>query len=403
MEIKKLAVGCSMLLIFTGCSRVDAFSFLQDDPFASRISSASKLGLPPVPIPEDNPQNPAKIQLGQLLFNDLRFSATGDVGCVTCHALEKAGTDGLTTSRGINGLTGTRNSPPTVNAAFFSEMFWDGRVPDFEEQSKGPPVNPVEMGLASYEPIVEIMRTDRIYRQLLEEAFAIDPAMVTIDHFAKAVAAFERTLVAGNSRFDRWYFENKPTLTEQEIRGFDVFIGDGRCVSCHVIETDQALFTDNKFHNIGVGINKLPTPEVEEVVAEFLDGEYTDLQLDQVLLMNDKVSELGRFAKIREIPFTGAFKTSTLRNIELTAPYMHDGSLKTLEETVLHYNRGGASSDIEPVNPYLSGGIRVLDLTEDQIADLVAFMKTLTSEVYEQEIRASDHRNGHQLSGGTTR
>ncbi len=338
------------------------------------------LGLPPVPIPPDNPQTPEKIALGEELFHDMRFSTTGEVSCSTCHDADKAFTDSpLTTSEGINKLTGTRNAPTVVNAAYFATQFWDGRSPSLEDQSLHPFVNPVEMGLADHQPILDVIRSDPGYQKQFAEVFGVEGGDITMDHVTKAIAAFERTQIAGDSPFDRWYYAgDHNALTEQQKRGFDLFINQGRCVSCHVVEQTQALFTDNRFHNIGVGINDIQH-DVPELADEFLKADMTLSEVDVEVLSDARTSELGRFAISHGFDDLGSFKTPTLRNVAVTAPYMHDGSIATLREVVDHYNNGGVTHEGDPVNDFLSGGIRPLDLTDDEIDDLVAFMEALTS------------------------
>jgi cytochrome c peroxidase len=339
------------------------------------------LGLPALDVPKDNAITKEKVLLGEKLFNDTRFSSTGKISCATCHNASKAFTDSpLKTSKGINDLQGTRNAPTVLNAAFNHSQFWDGRSPTLENQALHPFINSVEMGLKDHQPILDIVRGDPAYQEAFRKAFAVDPKKVDMGDVTRAIATFERTLIDANSRFDRWYYKGEPTLTQKEIKGFQVFIGNGRCVSCHVIEQTSALFTDQKFHNIGVGINRVPEADVIQLAQEFLNARYNREQVDEKVLKNTRTSELGRFAVTRDISDMGGFKTSTLRNIDLTAPYMHDGSLKTLDDVVEHYNRGGASSDKETVNPYLSGGIRPLNLTSEEKRDLVAFLKTLTSK-----------------------
>ena len=344
---------------------------------------AEPLGLPPVPIPADNPQTPEKIALGDKLFHDARFSGDGTISCSTCHANEKAFTDSpRKTSRGIGGQFGTRNAPTVLNAAYFHLLFWDGRATSLEDQSQNPIVNPIEMGLPNYEPLLKIVREDPAYSEAFKKVFNATDAGITMEHVKKAIGSYERTLISGDSPFDRWYFRHEDgAISDAAKRGFEVFVGQGRCVSCHVIEQDQALFTDNRFHNIGVGINKIQ-PETPRLVAEFLTAKAAGASVDKSVLSDPKTSDLGRFAVTTHFDEIGAFKTSTLRNIAVTPPYMHDGSLKTLKDVVKHYNDGGKSAGDPSVNPYLSGGIRPLNLTEQQMDDLVAFLETLTSPAY---------------------
>jgi cytochrome c peroxidase len=349
-----------------------------------------QLGLPPVPIPADNPQTPDKIALGEQLFHDLRFSKTGDVSCATCHDAEKAFTDSpLKTSEGINKLTGTRNAPTVVNAAYFTTQFWDGRSPTLEDQALHPFVNPVEMALDSHQPILDIVRTDPDYAQAFQQVFGKTGDEITMDEVTRAIAAFERTQVAGDSPFDRWYYGGDASaLTEQQQRGFDLFINQGRCVSCHVIEQTQALFTDNRFHNVGVGINDIQS-DVPDLAGEFIRADLELSEVDVKVLSDARTSELGRFAVTTGFDDLGSFKTSTLRNIAVTAPYMHDGSLETLRDVVVHYNNGGVTNEGDPVNDFLSGGIRPLNLDDDQIDDLVAFLEALTSPQFAELAEAA--------------
>ena len=348
---------------------------------ASRAAESSPpQGLPPVPQPENNQPTADKIALGDKLFHDKRFSSTGEVSCATCHDDAKAFADGpLKVSKGINDLTGTRNAPTVVNSAYFTTQFWDGRSPTLEDQALHPFVNPVEMGLKDHQPILDICRTDPEYVAAFEKVFGKSGEGITMDEVTMAIAAFERTKVAGDSPFDRWRFGGQAdALSEEQKRGFDVFLNEGRCVSCHRIEETQALFTDNRFHNIGVGINDVQQ-DVPRLAGAFIKAKITVSEVDVKVLTDQKTSEMGRFAVTSYFDDLGAFKTPTLRNVAVTAPYMHDGSLETLEEVVLHYNNGGVTVEGDPVNDFLSGGIRPLNLTDQQIDDLVAFMEALTS------------------------
>jgi cytochrome c peroxidase len=338
------------------------------------------LGLPAVPIPEDNPQTPEKVELGELLFHDDRFSSTGEVSCATCHDAGKAFTDSpLTVSEGIDKLTGTRNAPTVVNAAYFTTQFWDGRSPSLEDQALHPFLNPVEMGLESHQPILDIVRTDPDYVEAFKNVFGKSGEEITMKEVTQAIAAFERTQVFGDSPFDRWYYGGDiGALTAAQQRGFDIFVNEGRCVSCHIVEQTQALFTDNRFHNIGVGINDIQD-DVPKLAKAFLKADATASEVDVKVLTDPNTSEIGRFVVTRTFDDLGSFKTPTLRNIAVTAPYMHDGSVETLRDAVVHYNNGGVTVEGDPVNDFLSGGIRPLNLTDEQIDDLVAFMEALTS------------------------
>jgi cytochrome c peroxidase len=351
---------------------------------------AEPLGLPPVPVPADNPQTPAKIALGDRLFHEKRFSSDGKVSCATCHARDKAFTDHRSVSEGHNGLLGTRNAPTVINAAYMETLFWDGREPDLEGQSKQPPVNPVEGGLADHEALLGIIRDDPSYVEAFREVFGVGAGDITIDHYAEAIASFERTQIAGDSPFDRYQFGGDETaMSEAAIRGLAVYTGQGRCVSCHIIEEDQALFTDNRFHNIGVGFKNI-RGRVGVIAGEFLKAKNAGADVDKTVLADPDASELGRFAVSEDINQVGAFKTATLRNIELTPPYMHDGSQETLEDMVEFYNNGGRVSEDDPFSPFLSGGIRPLNLSEQQKQDLIEFLKALTSPTVAEAVTSVD-------------
>ncbi|HPA45432.1 MAG TPA: cytochrome c peroxidase [bacterium] len=347
------------------------------------------LGLPPVPYPENNPQTPEKIALGEKLFLDSRFSTTKEVSCSTCHLPEKAFTDSpLKVSEGIKKLTGTRNSPTVLNAAYATTLFLDGRSPTLEDQALHPFVNPVEMGLKDHQPILDIVRTDPDYVSAFKTVFGKSGDAVTMTEVTQAIASFERTKVAGDSPFDRWFYGGEEdALTDAQKRGYNLFVSEGRCVSCHLIEQTQALFTDNRFHNIGVGINQIQK-DVPVIAGEFLKAEATASEVDVKVLSDKRTSELGRFAVSRGFDDLGSFRTPTLRNIAVTAPYMHDGSLKTLREVVVHYNNGGVTNEGDPVNDFLSGGIRPLNLSDKQVDDLVAFLEALTSPEFAQAVKS---------------
>lgn len=351
------------------------------------------LGLPPVIYPENNPQTPEKIALGDKLFNDKRFSETGEVSCATCHDATKAFTDSpLEVSEGILGLTGTRNAPTVINSVFFETMFWDGRSPDLEDQALHPFTNPVEMGLKDHQPILEIVRTDPDYKTAFTDVFGKSGDEITMKEVTQAIASFERTKISGNSPFDRWYYGGETdALNEAQKRGFSLFINEGRCVSCHVIEQTQAIFTDNRFHNVGVGINDIQE-EIPKLAGEYIAANLTAEEVDVKVLSDKRSSELGRFALTTGFDDLGSFKTPTLRNIAATAPYMHDGSQATLRDVVVHYNNGGVTNEGDPVNDFLSGGIRPLNLSDAQIDDLVAFMEALTSPEFADAVKSTDKK-----------
>ncbi|MBI3865439.1 MAG: c-type cytochrome [Planctomycetia bacterium] len=300
------------------------------------------LGLPPVQWPDDNPYSAGKVELGRFLYFDNRLSSDSTVSCASCHAPEKAFTDAAPVSTGIKGQKGGRSAPTVINRAYSTLQFWDGRAASLEEQAKGPIANPIEMMAektadAAHAAVVKRLRGVPGYVKLFEKAFGTKEA--TIDHVAQAIATFERTVYSGNAPYDRYQAGDKKAMNESQVRGMDVFFNKAACDSCHL----GFNFTDGSYVNIGIGMDK-PKPD------------------------------LGRFIVTKREEETGAFKTPTLRDIEHTGPYMHDGSLKTLEEVVEHYDKGGIK------NPHLDQRMKPLKLTKEEKADLVAFLKALSGE-----------------------
>ncbi len=369
MKIVSLLCGLFVLFFWTG---------------ESGSGGNPLLGLPPLPIPSDNPQTPEKTALGKKLFEDTRFSGDGTISCATCHDPAKAFTDHLPVAEGINKLKGTRNSPTVINAAYYDSQFWDGRRPSLEEQSKDPFINSIEHGLGKEHDfhgfIVQVIRNDPDYVKQFQQVFGVAAEGITMDEVAKAIAAFERTVLAGDSPFDRYmYGGDKTAMSEAAIRGLDLYNGKARCQECHAISENYAIFTDNKFHNLGVGFHKIQ-PRLREIVREFKMAQEKGAELEESILTESDTSELGRFVVTGKLSDLGAFKTPSLRNIAVTGPYMHDGSLATLEEVMDLYNRGGEK------NPFL-GSVRVLDLTDQEMADLVAFMEALTSPQFQDVVK----------------
>lgn len=337
------------------------------------VEADDKLGLPPLKIPADNPQTIAKIALGKAFFNDARFSADGTISCASCHQTDKGFSDGLSVAKGINGQLGLRNTPMVLNAAYYQHLFVDGRTASLEEQALGPLLNPVEHGLKSEADIVEVVKSDEDYQRRLMQIFQVTEQQISVLHIAQAIASFERTLVAGNSAFDRYYFgRDRSQLSGSAARGLLIFRRKGNCANCHEISMDHALFSDNRFYNIGVG-----SKGINEVIDEFVAAIRKGVAPDRYELTEKQRAELGRFNVTGVIEDIGRFKTPSLRNVALTAPYMHDGSLQTLEEVVDYYDKGGDK------NCFLDPAIYPLHLTAQEKADLLAFMRALNSSWYD--------------------
>lgn len=307
------------------------------------------LGLPAIFWPDDNPYSDEKSELGRLLYFDKRLSSDGTVACASCHSLEFAFTDGRAFSRGIGGQVGGRSAPTVINSGYRTNQFWDGRVPSLKEQVKGPIANAIEMTnehdpQRAFETSIDRLKKVNGYVDRFEKVF--ETKDFTIDHIAKAIATFERTILSGNAPYDRYKAGDKSAMSESQVRGIDVFFNTAKCDSCHL----GFNFTDSSYANVGIGMDK-PNPD------------------------------LGRFNVSEDEEDKGAFKTPTLREIANTGPYMHDGRFKTLEEVVEHYDSGGVK------NPYLDRRIKPLELTKQEKQDLVSFLKALSGEGW-QHIKA---------------
>lgn len=316
-------------------------------PIGKPIAIKAPLGLPPVPIPADNPPTAETISLGRRLYYDPALSIDGTVACATCHNPALGFGDAKPVSNGVQGKTGTRNAPTVINSAYYSSQFWDGRAASLEAQAAGPMANPVEMA-HTLPGVVERLQKDAAYRDEFKKAWGAD--QITIEMVTKSIASFERTVVSGNSPFDRYYYGgDKKALSASAQRGLKLFVNPkkGNCEVCHKIGTKFALFTDNEFHNLGVGA---------DTRGEFVDK--------------------GRYAETKNEADVGSFKTPSLRNCAETAPYMHDGSMPDLKAVIDHYIGGGNS------NPYLDKEMHALDfLTGQERADLLEFLKSLTGEM----------------------
>ena len=344
--LRVLPVVVLLLLLLTGCGEKPKVAEAPAKPIGTPVSIPTPLGLPPIPIPDNNPPTAETIALGRRLYYDTHLSADNTVACANCHSPTLAFADGRPVSVGVNGKTGSRNAPTVLNAAYHPLQFWDGRAKSLEDQAGGPIQNPVEMN-QSHDVMVAKIGKMTEYQAAFDKAFG--PGPITVEKVEMAIASFERTMVSGNSPFDRYqYGGDKTALSAAAIRGLAIFRdkAKGNCATCHTIEDKYALFTDGKFHNIGVGVDA--------------NGELKDQgRYDQTHLEGDR----------------GAFRTPTLRNVAKTAPYMHDGSVKTLKDVVDFYVGGGTS------NPQLDKEIKELKLTGQERQDLVAFLESLTGDV----------------------
>jgi cytochrome c peroxidase len=327
--------------------------------------------------PRDNPQTPEKIELGRTLFHDKRLSADDTVSCATCHDPEAGFTARLATAKGIRDQTGMRNTPTVLSAMFFDTQFWDGRAPTLEEQAKMPILNPIEMGMKDGAQVVAKLAAIPEYRDAFQKVFG---RALNYDDVGRALAAFERTLISGDAPIDRFAHGDENALTPAQRRGWTLFNGKGRCLSCHSFNPSYPVFTDNLFHNVGIAAQKTNFVDLAKR-AEGAVARGDMAEIDRMALESE-FSELGRFLVSKNRSDIGAFKTSLLRDIVITAPYMHDGSLATLWDVMDHYNKGGIN------NPFLDGGIQRLGLTEEEIDDLVELMNAFTSSRYADQARS---------------
>jgi cytochrome c peroxidase len=294
-------------------------------------------------VPEGNPPTPERVALGKLLYFDKRLSVDGTVSCATCHAPEHGFAEPRPTSTGVGGKIGARNAPTVLNRLFSKEQFWDGRAADLEEQAHGPITNAIEMAMPSHAECEEQLRRIAGYAPLFKQAFGAPD--ITIARIAQAIASYERTVLTGDSPFDRHQAGERGAMSEAAVRGMTLFNEKGNCDTCHA----GFNFTDESYHNLGVG-------------------------------MDAAKPDLGRYEISKQEVDRGAFKTPTLRNVTQTAPYMHDGSEKTLRDVVVFYDQGGRK------NPWLSKEIRPLALSDAEIDDLVAFLEALTGPITQTDV-----------------
>jgi len=332
-------------------------------------------GVLPPEIPAGNPPTVAKAELGKQLYFDRRLSTDGTVACVTCHDPGHGFADprGRPTSAGVGGALGMRNAPTVLNAAFLASQFWDGREPTLEAQAVQPLINPVEHGFADHPAVVQRIASLPEYAPLFLRAFGSNE--VTIERVGKAIASFERTLLSLDAPIDHFLAGETGAISAAAQRGWELYNGKARCNSCHGRIDVLPLFTDDLFHNLGVGVERIDFKAVAQRASAAVQGQR---EIDTLALTDAEASALGRFLVTREAKDIGAFKTPQLRNVALTAPYMHDGSEASLEDVIAFYDRGGNK------NPYLDGGIRPLGLGKREQADLVELLKTFTSDDLER-------------------
>ena len=351
MDINRDKIWNAKLAKFSGAMLTLLFMMGISITASAESKNSYKLNIPlgldkdAFEVPKDNPMTKEKVELGHLLFFDKRLSQDNSIACSSCHIPQLAYTDGQPVSTGIKHQQGGRSAPTAINRGFTKAQFWDGRAATLEEQSVGPLTNPIEHGFANNDAVVAKINSINGYKILFKQSFGTDA--ITIKHVGKAIASFQRTLVSGNSPYDKFEEKgDKTALSESAKRGKELFFGKALCSLCH----NGPNFSNEQFHNIGIGWG----------------GEGLDV---------------GRFNVTKDKKDIGAFKTPTLREISKTAPYMHDGSLATLEEVVDHYNGGGIK------NPFLDNLILPLKLTDSEKKDLVEMLRSLNGEGW-QHVKA---------------
>ncbi len=354
-------------------------------PQVKKFQMKVPLGLPAdmweAMVPPSNPITEEKVALGEKLYFDKRLSVDRTVSCATCHDPATALADHNMVGVGIENKKGARNSPTVLNAMFNEAQFWDGRAPSLEEQSKLPIINSVEMGMKDHPAVVERVRSLSEYQPLFAKAFPGEE--INIDTIAKAIASFERTQLSGNSPFDRFMAGDQNAMSAAAKRGWDLFNNKARCISCHAFNPSAPFFSDFKFHNIGVAAKDQNFDSLARRAQQITASDPSSVQLVDELALSPGFSELGRYLVTKQQRDIGSFKTSMLRDIELTAPYMHNGSEKTLLDVVKFYDKGGE------LNANLDGGMRPLKLTDPEMNDLVEFLKALTSDDTRQKVKSA--------------
>lgn len=332
------------------------------------------LGLPAVPVPANNPLTKEKISLGRKLFYDRRLSLNNTFSCAMCHVPEQGFTSNeMATAVGIEGRTVRRNSPTVYNVAYAQALFHDSRETTLEQQIWAPLLAHNEMANPSIGYVIEKINNSADYKGLFKKAFDKGPSMETI---GMAIASYERTLNSANSAFDRWYYgKDKQALDEKAQRGFDLFNGKANCSNCHSITSNHALFTDNNNHNTGIGYAEAMAKTDKSQRVQVAPGVYVDVAATLInSVAETKPNDLGRYEVTQKPEDRWKYKTPSLRNVSLTAPYMHNGTIATLQQVVEFYNQGGiANENLDPL-------IKPLNLTELEIADLTAFLESLTGD-----------------------
>jgi cytochrome c peroxidase len=322
--------------------------------------------------------NADTIALGRKLYFDPRLSADDTVSCATCHDVTRGFTDQRMVSEGIDDQLGHRNAPTTLNAVLFRPMFLDGRAEDVADQAGMPILNSVEMGMPDEAAVIAKLRAIPEYAAEFERVFGRE---LLYDDIGRAIGAFEHTLVFLDSPFDRFLTGDEDAIGADAKHGWELYNGKARCASCHPVNPSDPAGVDGRFHNVGVSARHQDFEGLTVKALAALGEDASEQRLDELAVGTD-LSELGRFMITQNYADIGAFRTLQVRNVGITPPYMHDGSLQTLWDVMDHYNKGGEA------NPFLDGGIEPLALSEDEIDAVVALLFAMTDELFADENRA---------------
>lgn len=347
-----------------------------------RVVDNPPLGLPKIPVPANNPLTEEKIDLGRKLFFDRRLSLNDTFSCAMCHVPEQGFTSHeVEKAVGLEGRSNRRNSPTIYNVAYLERIFLDSRESTLENQVWGPLLEHNEMAMTSMGHLLEKLKSLPDYEGLFEAAF--DGKSANIVNVGQALASYQRTLVSGNSDFDRWYFgKEQGVMSEKAIRGFELFRGKAQCITCHTVQADHALFMDNQMHNTGLGFKRAMGKEPEKERMLIAPGTYAYVKKSKRdLVGHPAMADTGFYEVTLDPDDRWKYRTPSLRNVALTAPYMHDGSMPNLEEVIDFYNIGGMPENESGFpNVTQSPLIQPLGLTDAEIDDLIAFLMTLTGD-----------------------
>ncbi|ALG68148.1 cytochrome c peroxidase [Beggiatoa leptomitoformis] len=376
-DVKTLLLEEQQIVANTQDNRyVSATNIKNNSPLTLlKLAQSPPLGLPPLPVPADNPLTTAKIELGRKLFYDRRLSLNNTMSCGMCHIPEQGFTSNeLKTAVGVEGRTVRRNSPTLYNVAYLHTLFHDGRETQLETQAFSPLLAQNEMANPAIGFLLDKINQLPEYKILFQQAFA--DKIATMETVGQALASYQRTLLSANSPFDRWYFiKQSNALSTTAQQGFTLFTGKAGCATCHLIAHDYALFTDQQLHDTGLGWYNSMHKSAKKQTVQIAPSIFIEVEQSVLQAVSEKPqNDLGRYEVTQNPADRWHYRTPSLRNIALTAPYMHDGSFSTLAEVIAYYNQGGYPHE------FSSPLIHPLQLTAEEQHALVAFLESLTGD-----------------------